>query len=63
MAIIEDKNTEMWKKLYRAWVAQGKPGVVIVASQEYRVLRPNDEEVKFVPSGGFDQNYGSRSKE
>lgn len=61
--IIDDKNSELWKRLYKLWLKQGKPGwVVLRGGDQYRVLHPGDDAVKFERSSGFDAYYGSQSK-
>lgn len=63
MAIVEDKDSPLWRKLYRLWIQQGQPGwVILPGGDQYKVLRPNDEEVKFEKSSGFDDYYSSQSK-
>jgi len=62
MTVIEDKESPVWQKLYKAWEAEGRPGVVMLGGTQYKVLRPSDDDIKFVPQGGFDTMYGSQSK-
>lgn len=62
MTLIDDKESPIWQKLYKAWLAQGKPGTVVIGGTQYKVLRPNDDDIKFDPKGGFDSYYGSQSK-
>lgn len=57
-AISEGKT---WEKLKAVWEAQRKPGYVTLGGQEYRVIQPGDDKLLFVPQGGLDQHYGSRS--
>jgi len=62
MAAIAKEDGGMWEKLYKAWLEQGKPGWVLLGGSQYRVLHPNDDDVKFEPRSGFDSYYGSQSK-
>ena len=61
--VIEDQESPIWKKLYKLWIQQGKPGwVVLGGGDQYRVLRPDDDNIKFEKGSGFDDYYGSQSK-
>lgn len=62
MSVIEDKESPIWQKLFQIWRQQKEPGTVVLGGVHYKVLRPNDEDVKFVQQGGFDSYYGSQSK-
>lgn len=63
MTVIENKDDPTWQKLYKLWVEQGKPGWVILAGgAQYKVLRPDDENIKFERASGFDDFYTSQSK-
>jgi hypothetical protein len=60
-----EKGDPLHEKLMEAWIAGGKAGTVTLPKQAgrmFRVLRPSDEEIKFVAVGsGVDDYYGSGS--
>lgn len=62
MSTIEEGNP-LWAKLLALWMEDGREaGWVTLGGQQFKVLRPSDEEIKFVLESGFDGQYGSTTK-
>jgi hypothetical protein len=58
----DEPNPKLWERLHKTWIAERKPGYVMLGGQSYRVLHPDEDNIAFVPQGGFDDSYGSQSR-
>lgn len=58
---IEQGNPQ-WEAIYKLWIEEKQPGYVVMpGGQQYRVLHPDDDTVKFELMEGIDSLYNSRS--
>jgi hypothetical protein len=60
--VIDDQEHPLWKKLYSIWVAEKKPGWVLLGGEQWKVLQPGDDKVTFEKRSGFDEYYGSQTR-
>ena len=58
--MVIEEGHDQYDRILAAW--DGKSGYVTLGSGEhFRVIKPDDDTVKFVPMGGIDNTYGSLS--
>lgn len=55
------KNDEGYQRLLDAWLAEGEPENFMVGSRQFTAIKTSDDAVAFIPQGGFDDTYSSRS--
>lgn len=65
MGDIIDKSHQDWERLLRIWHEEHRPGQVELNGVAYKVLRPSDDDIKFLrigdEEGQFEKYYKSSS--
>ncbi len=55
------KGSPQWENLNKRWLAEQRPGYVVIGDDTYRAIAINDEEAVFVVIGGLSELYSSSS--
>lgn len=61
MTQIIDKKHTLYQKLLTEYLKDPKVGYVSLGDKTYRVLKPSDDDIKFLPLQGLDDSYSSLS--